>query len=48
MLRRIFFILTLPLAAVITFAAPALAASAHLKGNHQATTPCRSPITASR
>jgi hypothetical protein len=34
MLRRIFFILTLPLAAVITFAAPALAGNAHLKGNH--------------
>lgn len=35
MLRRIFFILTIPLAAVIAFAAPALAGNAHLKGNHQ-------------
>ena len=34
MLRRIFFILTVPLAAVIAFAAPALAGNAHLKGNH--------------
>jgi len=34
MLRRIFFILTVPLVAVITFAAPALAGNAHLKGNH--------------
>ena len=34
MLRRIFFILTVPLAAVITFAAPALAGNTQLKGNH--------------
>ena len=34
MLRRMFFILTVPLAAVITFAAPALAGTAQLKGNH--------------
>jgi hypothetical protein len=34
MLRRIFFILIIPLAAVIAFAAPALAGNAHLKGNH--------------
>ena len=34
MLRRIFLILTVPLAAVITLAAPALAQNAHLKGSH--------------
>src|SRR5262249_52320173 len=34
MLRRMFFILTVPLAAVITFAAPALAGNTQLKGNH--------------
>jgi len=33
MLRRMFFILTVPLAAVITFATPALAGGTHLKGN---------------